>query len=1094
MGKSAWNAANSTNKQIDSTQTRGLFATRTARTTHTLRTPRALMYALIAALLALTAVLALPRVVYASIVGPTAWADNLTWEITDAGELIIKPADATKRAAIGSSAYSPQGSAEQASKEKWPWHAYREQITKVTMSAHTAAGKPAIETYGDGRLAYMFADMPNLTEADVSGLLTTRVQDVRGMFKNCSSLTELDLSEWINNGSMQYMQDLCNGCSSLTKFTLNNKDFHTKVIKAATHAADYKTYTLYEGMNGGTKTYNVGIQEDETKGSCQSQRMFDGCDALEEIDMQNITISTWKKPEEGDANQNTFIRSIRNLPNIKKINMNGIKLPGLKAGVLGGEFVFHKDTLEEFYFGNVDVDDSLNDSTHDAIYETALEEVVDKLIEGCSALQIIDLSGWDTSAIGEKEPDAEGNYIVFGFKELMEDYGAPLQKLIAEDAKIWMHTKDPVSVNGTIAPYDISDGLQANENDESGDALANLHIDWHFNFTTDADDSGETVYNLESNPDDAHTLHGVIGTENGYGNLASGTYIVGSPTEPRDPWKDDEGITTIPQTYYTVKSLSNAKLYISEDGGASYTEVDPTDNSWNWQKEPGGDTAKYIERGDYHIQNSNGWRIFSRNMSVNEWDTKTQGNEAKLNDNVKLRFVYEQAAVDVNGKLHDVAVDINNVTFKDMDKIPILGEDYKVDPYGVNPWIPGTSYDAGTFSNGTPYDAGTFNRTDQDRLVGSAPDGTGGYLYDKNQTYTRQLITAQGNTLEFWNQIRKSTNLVSSSTGYALDKELLSKGSGTYIDYNITVDGALPDTSVLFWMGDLDVAHSQEWEMHESNMNQDRMISDAYGPGSEGIVLGSGNDLDTLTTARNTGLDRYTYDSSDYNNSQSDANGNYIVGSGTDPNTSWSRFYLRADAQGANYIWTSGISCKTEILGAANVTVDSLPPVYVIPEARKTVNYALPTGEYKDAFSFTIAKADEISDIEYEYTWWDGVGQDATSTQERVTLPNSVDDDFSETRSNDGGVVPFSTLTFTAPGSTDPEDAWSEGFDPHKYNEHRAKAYIYRITEEIPDNADDSVLKYNREKVVYYLKVVVTNPKTDLEMHKGTRADVTMGE
>ena len=482
-------------------------------------------------------------------VAPQTFGLNMQWEITDDGELIIKPVDSSKRSAI-SSMYD--------SAAAWPWHAYRDQVTKVTMNAKTSDGHPAVETYNNHRLRYMFANMTNLKEVDVSGLVCTRVQDVRGMFQNCTSLEELDLSTWVNNGTMQYMQDFANGCTSLKKFTLNNPGFHTKVVDTATNKDNYRSYTLYEGIQNKDVTYNVGVGGS----GAQTQRMFDGCNALEEIDMSNITISTWKGPEGGDDNQNTFIRSIRNLPSLRVLNMNNAKLPGLKAGVLGGEFVFHKDKLEEFYFGNVDVDDSLNDSTHDAAYDTALEEVVDKLIEGCSALQIIDLSGWDTSAIGEKGPDAEGNYIVFGFKELMEDYDAPLQKLIAEGAKIWMHTKDPVSINGTVSPYDISDGLQANEYDESGDALAQLNIDWHFVFNTTTDDSGDTVYDLESNPDDAHTLHGVIGTENGYGNLASGTYIVGSPTEPRDPWKDDNGITTIPQTYYTVSQLINAKLYI----------------------------------------------------------------------------------------------------------------------------------------------------------------------------------------------------------------------------------------------------------------------------------------------------------------------------------------------------------------------------------------------------------------------------------------------------------------------------------------------------------------------------------------------------
>lgn len=143
--------------------------------------------------------LGIARPAYASIAGPSDFDLNLTWEITDDGELIIQPKNPNARAAI--TRHSP-GEYETANPPKtredgkatWPWNNYRNQVTKVTISAQTSAGKPAVETYNNQRLAYMFADMPNLTSVDTTGLVTTRVEDVRGMFENCTSLTELDLS------------------------------------------------------------------------------------------------------------------------------------------------------------------------------------------------------------------------------------------------------------------------------------------------------------------------------------------------------------------------------------------------------------------------------------------------------------------------------------------------------------------------------------------------------------------------------------------------------------------------------------------------------------------------------------------------------------------------------------------------------------------------------------------------------------------------------------------------------------------------------------------------------------------------------------
>ena len=1043
-------------------------------------------------------------------VEPQYIQENMAWEIDDNGVLIIRPSGDKSYGRFINNSFSSSG-------DNWPWKAYADDIKEVRVQG-------VIGSSPNTDLKYMFQNLPNVTKIDISGFnfgtdasgkevsgrhtvrsleamfrncpklteivgletlahptvnstremfkgctsLTTfnpnaldvsNVENMQSMFQNCSSLTELDLSNWTTNGKVYLMQDFANGCSSLKKFTLNNPGFETRVVNTTTNKAKYKNTNA---------------------SGCQTQRMFDGCSSLEEIDMSNITISTWKDPEgilipsdstdTPDSAQNTFIRSIRNIPNLRVVKMNNIKLPGLKAGVLGGEFVYHKDTLEEFYFGgDLDIDDSINDPTHDAKYRSGLEEIVDKLIEGCSALQVVDLSNWDTYSMKKDlgpnpnftDENGKPLYTVFDFKDLIKN-GA-FKKLIAEgpDTRIWMHYLDPErpDTTSTVSPYDISDKL-------SQAALDLLYIDWVSNFG-----DGDPL-NLEDNLEDAKTLHAIIDGEKGYGNLAPGTYIHDDSVTPRKPFEDDEGNSTIPKTYYVVDDIyARQQLYYSDDGGVTYQPIDALTQFWE-----GAYGTTFYEIGDYHIQDYGGaYRILTRNISVKDWNDMTDdNNEVKLKDNVKLKLVYQEAAVDVNGKRHDVVVDINSVTFKDMDLIPSLNPDYKLAPYNCNPWIDGSKY---TDAQGIEH---TFDRSDQYKLVGSRKTGSDTYIYDASMTYTRQLMSTMDGGLTFWNQIYDTTAV---NDDYDTRQPLLSKGSGTYIDYDITIDDALPDTSVLFWVGDLDVAHSQLWHMDDEYYLKDYMVSDEYGPGSEGVVLGSGNDLDTLTFARNTGLQRYDYASG----SPAPDSGNYIVGTATDPNTSWSRFYLRAAATGANYIWTSGISCKTDILGYAQVTHDSLPPVYVIPEARKTVNGATPAGEYAKAFSFTMEKATEINQIPYRYYYADeDHAEDRQDRYEIVDLPNSVPNGFSETHSNDEGVVPFSVLEYNAPGSS----TWRG----HDYNEHNAHAYVYRITEQIPEDADKEVLEYNKEKVIYYLEVIVSNPKTDLEMYKGTRADVRMGE
>ncbi len=1080
--------------------------------------------------------------------------ENMYWEISDSGVMTLRPSGGRAYARIADNRYTNGTAA-----GGWPWKQYADKITEIKIQG-TIGSSPNVD------LKNMFSDLPNVTKIDISGFnfatdaqgnvvagrhtirnldemfancpkleeivgldtlahssvtstqrmfkdctaLTTadfnaldmsNVTMAVGMFQNCSSLTELDLSNWTNNGKMQQMQDLANGCTSLKKFTLNNAGFETRVVNTATNASNYKATNA---------------------SGAQTQRMFDNCPALEELDISNITISTWKGPGEGDGNQNTFVRSIggtnsNGLPALKILKMNNIKLPGLKAGVLGGELVYHKESLEEFQFGgDIDIDDSINDSTHDAAYKSGLEEIVDKLIEGCRSLKVIDLSGWDTSDIKAKGAKTDGTYTTFGFKELIEN--GSLQKVIANDVtradgstkktKIWMHYKDPVDdTSTTISEYDISEGLTPGE-------LENLHIDWSFNFGSD------DPIKLDNNPDDAHTLHGVLGGDGGY--LGNGTYVVADPNTQPEPFNGSTGDSRIPKTYYLIDRLGDngtaPKLFASQKGSnneyGDYKEITAYDSTWGTWSADGNATS--LDLSDYRIQWINdgigGWRIFTREMTMTEWESKTSNDEATLSDTYKLKLVYKDAATDVNGKRHDVVVDINSVTFKDMDLIPTLKQEsgdyvYNLNPYGGNPWGGGTTQ--GTDRDGNPktYDWSNRQKTDLNSLAGTNPSTN---QYDANQKYTRHLATATYNGLDFWNQMYKTTADTSDEAGWKGKDKLYSKGSGTYIDYDITIDDALPDTSVLFWVGDLDVAHSQDWDMSLTNPSQDKMLSDSYGPGSEGIVLGSGNDLATLTMANNTGLQRYNYDTSDYSQSTlNQTGGNYIVGTATDPNTSWSRFYVRADSQGSNYTWTSGISCKTTILQKTDIQHEDLPPVYVIPEAIKLVNGATPSGDFMDAFSFNLEKAAEISQVAYEYFYEDEENGENRTTKSHSDQPtnsqpdtyylgpiqlDNLADDSVETRNNSYGVVPFSEREYQAPGSTQGSRASDhDPFGQHEYNEHIAKAYVYRITENEPENNSDGVMTYNKDRVVYYLKVIVSDPKTDLEMYKGTRADVTIG-
>ncbi len=315
----------------------------------------------------------------------------------------------------------------------------------------------------------------------------------------------------------------------------------------------------------------------------------------------------------------------------------------------------------------------------------------------------------------------------------------------------------------------------------------------------------------------------------------------------------------------------------------------------------------------------------------------------------------------------------------------------------------------------------------------------------------------------------------------------------------------------------------------------------SYNNYSEGIVLGTGNDLSTIKTAEHTGIkiEEAVADSGDFN---------YVHGTGSDPSsrkdstdgtTAWSAFSVKASADSASYKWVSGIGCTTELL--RETPECALDPVTIDLNALKTVNGIPPWGEYTDMFQFELVKAEEfgIDSIDYEYFYIDD-GNDNENTKitvDNVELDNlafadGYDSNSPKTVNNNATSVGFGTFTFAHPKSTRydsnngmtgttgshvpagdqyyynlrgtayqddefPDATYSSNLiksgNDRGYNEHIANAYVYRVKEYIPSSGISNVVEYNTEHVSYYIKVVVSDPKNDLEMNRGVKAEVTVG-
>ena len=73
----------------------------------------------------------------------------------------------------------------------------------------------------------MFQDCSSLQELDLSNFNTNKVLDMSYMFKGCSSLKELDLSNF-NTNKVFHMSYMFKGCSSLKELNISN-NFKRKI-------------------------------------------------------------------------------------------------------------------------------------------------------------------------------------------------------------------------------------------------------------------------------------------------------------------------------------------------------------------------------------------------------------------------------------------------------------------------------------------------------------------------------------------------------------------------------------------------------------------------------------------------------------------------------------------------------------------------------------------------------------------------------------------------------------------------------------------------------------------------------------------------
>ena len=120
-------------------------------------------------------------------------------------------------------------------------------------------------------MSWMFNECSSLTNLDVSGFKTDNVTDMMGVFYGCSSLTSLDVSGF-KTDNVTKMSRMFGGCYNLT--SLDVSGFKTDNVK-----------TLDEMFGGCSNLTSLDVSGFKTDNATDMRCMFYGCSGLTSLDL-----------------------------------------------------------------------------------------------------------------------------------------------------------------------------------------------------------------------------------------------------------------------------------------------------------------------------------------------------------------------------------------------------------------------------------------------------------------------------------------------------------------------------------------------------------------------------------------------------------------------------------------------------------------------------------------------------------------------------------------------------------------------------------------------------------------------------------------
>ena len=226
-----------------------------------------------------------------------------------------------------------------------------------------------------------FYNCASLTALDVSDWDTSKVTNISSMFSKCSSLTEVDVADW-NVGKVTGMSSVFSNCTALTSLSAPNWN-----VSSVT--------TMKDMFRSCSKLATVDLSGWKPSNVTDMTQMFLSCSALTGVDMANWDVSkvqsfsgmfgydgnlqTVKTDHWNPVSATSFLSMFHDCTKLQGFNAKGWQLPNL----LTSSHMFRGCNSATF----IDVS---------GWYTPSLTSM-DGMFHTCKALTEVDLSSFDTS-------------------------------------------------------------------------------------------------------------------------------------------------------------------------------------------------------------------------------------------------------------------------------------------------------------------------------------------------------------------------------------------------------------------------------------------------------------------------------------------------------------------------------------------------------------------------------------------------------------------------------------------------------------------------------------------------------------------------